>query len=476
MKKITCFFVLIVLLPLVSSWSSPPPQTVEFKGIVYVDGVPAPDGAVLTIWDNNDVNMMDWINLSYGNGYYNHLELRWDDPGTAVDEGIVYDDISKEHITFKIDDKRIKTPSYVTVTTADSGSIKYMDLYYVTPVPPPPVVPPIAPPRLIPPPRNMSIVMPEKIYVNESVTIIIYGPDYEEKRFSLGNVAVEVYYKRDWILLAEGVTDEKGRFSFTLTRIGDYKLVATKRDFYDKEIFFTVIARPPIPPVVILPVPILPVVEKPAIVVIWWSWLLILIMLIILTLILIWYKFVVLDANAFLFALNNRVPLRSMIDEEFGKRAKIAVTPSTVRKFKRMVHSRIATAALWIIKEFEIPVLGDPKLPEKESHTKLGKRFKVHIITHNHSLVDHLLAKKIRIHYLGFTKKEGHKILRHLKEEKMEKLKKAKQRKITIKFTIPLDALTIKKFIGERKYRRWLKKQRKYAEKKRKEVLERRKK
>lgn len=269
MKGLNYFLIFILLLPFVSPWSTPPPQTVEYKGTVYIDGVKAPDGSILTMWDNDDANLMDSITLSYGNGYYDHLQIRWDDPETATDEGVLYGGV--EHITFKLNDKKITNPEYVTVTTSDAGSIKYLDLNYTTPPTPavPVAAPPVVPPPITPPPPRRieaSTVMPKIIYVGEPFTITVYGFDYKGQKQILSNADVEVYRKGSWILIEIGVTNEQGEFTFTPNETGDYKIVAKKYGFTTQEIFFTVIGRPKLevaPP----SIPVPPVTIKPAVII-----------------------------------------------------------------------------------------------------------------------------------------------------------------------------------------------------------------
>ena len=127
MKKISYLMVFLMCSVVVSGWSTPPPITVEFRGTVFVDSIAASNGTIVSIHDSKGT-VMDSLILNVGGGYYNHLGIIWDDPDTTADEGVTYDDITLESITFQVDGQTIATPASFTLNTGNAGSIIYQDL------------------------------------------------------------------------------------------------------------------------------------------------------------------------------------------------------------------------------------------------------------------------------------------------------------------------------------------------------------
>ena len=124
--KFIVFAVLILLNTFVSQAAQPPTFQVEFRGTVTIDGQPAQDGTEISIWANNGALLLDTKEIGYDIGYYHHLKIKWDDPTTFRDEGITYDDTTKEPIILKIND--IVVPGSLTVTTTDSGKTINYDI------------------------------------------------------------------------------------------------------------------------------------------------------------------------------------------------------------------------------------------------------------------------------------------------------------------------------------------------------------
>ena len=118
-KKI--FLVLLLLLPIVLAQNNPQ-FTVEFRGQAYDNGKLVSDGTEVSIWA--DDRKMDTSIAGYGKGYYNHLEVKWDDKDTFQDEGVSYD-FEGEEIVFKIGDKIVEK---LVVTRADSGKTITLNL------------------------------------------------------------------------------------------------------------------------------------------------------------------------------------------------------------------------------------------------------------------------------------------------------------------------------------------------------------
>ena len=132
-----CFFVLVslvsilLILPLAYAFD-PPPRGVDFRGIAYIDNVAALGGSVVSMWANNGNLQMDNVTLQFGNGYYNALKIRWDDPDTAEDEGVTYDNSTLEEITFKINGQDVTNPASYTLRSSDEGATITIDLNVVT--------------------------------------------------------------------------------------------------------------------------------------------------------------------------------------------------------------------------------------------------------------------------------------------------------------------------------------------------------
>lgn len=127
MRKIMIIFVGMVLFSVMVAANTETRFTVEFRGQAYVDGELVPDGTLVTLWANDGEELMDTAVAGYGKGYFNHLEIRWDDPNTLKDEGVTYDDSTHEGITFKIGDREVLEEEFVT--KAERGKTKNIDLY-----------------------------------------------------------------------------------------------------------------------------------------------------------------------------------------------------------------------------------------------------------------------------------------------------------------------------------------------------------
>ena len=123
--------IVIIILPLAYAFD-PPPRGVDFRGIAYIDNVAALGGSVVSMWANNGNLQMDNVTLQFGNGYYNALKIRWDDPDTAEDEGVTYDNSTLEEITFKINGQDVTNPASYTLRSSDEGATITIDLNVVT--------------------------------------------------------------------------------------------------------------------------------------------------------------------------------------------------------------------------------------------------------------------------------------------------------------------------------------------------------
>src|SRR3989338_8476924 len=123
--------IVIIILPLASAFD-PPPRGVDFRGIAYIDNVAAIGGSVVSIWANSGNLQMDNVTLQFGNGYYNALKIRWDDPDTAEDEGVTFDNSTLEEITFKINAQDVTNPASYTLRSSDEGATITIDLNVVT--------------------------------------------------------------------------------------------------------------------------------------------------------------------------------------------------------------------------------------------------------------------------------------------------------------------------------------------------------
>ena len=117
MKKIIVLAALMFLVPLAIAIETPE-FTVEFRGIAKINGEPA-EGAMISVWDGD--LMMDETVAGYGIGYYNHLEIKWDDPLTQIDEGL---DSGSEAI-FKINGQVAES---FTVSKSQGGQTVDLDL------------------------------------------------------------------------------------------------------------------------------------------------------------------------------------------------------------------------------------------------------------------------------------------------------------------------------------------------------------
>lgn len=103
--------------------------TVEYRGQAYIDGELVPDGTPITVWSDDGQILLDEAEAGYGQGYFNHLEIRWDDPSTFLDEGVAYDDVTKDDITFRIGGVVVDSPDDVSLTTHDRGRTFTLDLH-----------------------------------------------------------------------------------------------------------------------------------------------------------------------------------------------------------------------------------------------------------------------------------------------------------------------------------------------------------
>lgn len=128
-NKIILLTALILLLAALSVSAEETKFTVEYRGQAYLDGVAVDDGTPITVWANDGKLLMGTAAAGYDKGYFNHLEIVWDDAATPEDEGVTFDDTTKEHITFKIGNSVVRSPEFVTVTTSDRGQTKTVNLY-----------------------------------------------------------------------------------------------------------------------------------------------------------------------------------------------------------------------------------------------------------------------------------------------------------------------------------------------------------
>jgi rRNA-processing protein FCF1 len=116
------------------------------------------------------------------------------------------------------------------------------------------------------------------------------------------------------------------------------------------------------------------------------------------------YEFAVLDADALLFAISNRIPLKAILNKAFGKRVRIAITHSTMKELNVLAKSpnakirNTAAKALKMIDELKISV-------QKKTHIELAKKKRMHLITHKKSLVKSLSKKGLSFHHIKYTKR-----------------------------------------------------------------------
>jgi len=140
--------------------------------------------------------------------------------------------------------------------------------------------------------------------------------------------------------------------------------------------------------------------------------------------ILVLYELVILDADALLFIISNKIPLKTILNKVFGKRIRIVATHSTLKKLSvltRSPNARIRNAAvksLEMIKELRISI-------KKGSHIKLGKRWNTHIISHSKSLINSLHANNLKVYHIHPIKK-GYGISKHTEGQSIGKIIKKK--------------------------------------------------
>lgn len=121
--------VFVVVLSSISIAGTPPYRTIEYRGIAKVNGTAVSDGTIISIWANNGTLKMDETETQFGIGFYDHLEIVWDDLNTTgSDEGVTPDETTLENITFKIGGVNATTPQYVNVKLSERGDLNYLDL------------------------------------------------------------------------------------------------------------------------------------------------------------------------------------------------------------------------------------------------------------------------------------------------------------------------------------------------------------
>ena len=124
--KILLGLVILILIKIVVA--APPFQTIEYRGFASINNTPVADGTEVSIYANSGTLKMHAVFTQFGIGFYDHLELVWDDTTTATDEGITPDDITLEQIKFKIADSFTTTPTSITEGISAQGALRVLDL------------------------------------------------------------------------------------------------------------------------------------------------------------------------------------------------------------------------------------------------------------------------------------------------------------------------------------------------------------
>ncbi len=125
-NKLFLGFVLFALIKI--ALAAPPYQTIEYRGIASINSTPVPDGTEISIWANSGTLKMHSVFTQFGIGFYDHLELKWDNAATPADEGITPDDFTYEQIKFKVGNYFTTTPVYKTEGLSTQGTLIILDL------------------------------------------------------------------------------------------------------------------------------------------------------------------------------------------------------------------------------------------------------------------------------------------------------------------------------------------------------------
>ncbi|MBD3313197.1 hypothetical protein GF345_02025 [Candidatus Woesearchaeota archaeon] len=130
MCLLSIMILIISVMGSVAYGQSPPKRPVEFRGMAYLDGSPAPDGMTVSIWANSNSLKMDEFTLEYGNGFFHKLGIEWDDASTAYDEGVTYDETTLETISFRLGS--LQAAETATVKASEEGETEYIDLHFTS--------------------------------------------------------------------------------------------------------------------------------------------------------------------------------------------------------------------------------------------------------------------------------------------------------------------------------------------------------
>ncbi|MFC1801550.1 Ig-like domain-containing protein [Nanoarchaeota archaeon] len=128
------FLFLIIIIPLSTSWTGPPPAEIVYYGYAYVNGSPVSAGTTIEILANGGALVMGNDTTILG-GYFPGLQMIWDNPDTGTDEGITYGD-NAENIYFKIAGQSTTNPQYLTATMSQAGQSIEINLSYLYNFPP----------------------------------------------------------------------------------------------------------------------------------------------------------------------------------------------------------------------------------------------------------------------------------------------------------------------------------------------------
>jgi len=158
-KTIICI-ISIIMIALAShysaSWPGVIPTDVNFNGVVYIDGLTAPNGVNLSVYSIDNSTGLPFVVVATvtmgGAGMFPALVVTWDDPDSGADEGVEYS-ITGEDIWFAIDygniseiDGLVETvppfnpysdpitngtaPAYATVRVTDAQEAKSFNANY----------------------------------------------------------------------------------------------------------------------------------------------------------------------------------------------------------------------------------------------------------------------------------------------------------------------------------------------------------
>ena len=127
------------------------------------------------------------------------------------------------------------------------------------------------------------------------------------------------------------------------------------------------------------------------------------------------HRYAVLDEDALLLALANKIPLMQTLNKEFKSKIKIAVTPYTLKELIRISKEsknkklkEDAITALWLVRF--MPILGNPNLPKEEMYAQLGKKNNVRLIIQNKTLIREMCERYISTYQIQLSKKKDYSI------------------------------------------------------------------